>query len=75
MENDASLFSSLSGSSEENIYVTNDYVLTVIGNDDVECHHGRIENVYHVPIMSAKLLLVSQLTKTKKLLSFGWITL
>ena len=48
MDKDASLFSSLSGSLEKNIYVDDDYSLTVSRSDNVEFQHGRISNFYIV---------------------------
>ena len=70
MAKNASLFSPLSGSLEYNIYVVDDYVLTIARSDDVESLHGRISNVYHVPRLSANLLSISQLTSTVKIVEF-----
>ena len=72
MAKDASMFSSLSGAPEENIYVIHDYALTFTGNGDVDCHHYFISNVYNVPILSANLMSISQLKKTKKNTEF-WL--
>ena len=65
MENNVSLFSSLSGAPKKNIYVADDYSLTVIGRGNVEFKHGHISNVYHVPRLCANLLLVVQLKNTR----------
>ena len=62
MDKYASLFSSLSQSIEHNIYVDDDYSLIIVGRGDVECRHGWISNVYHVPSLSMNLFLVAQLT-------------
>ena len=70
MAKDSSLFYSLSGSLEENIYDVYGYTLNITGNGDVECQHRRISGVYHVPSMSANLLSISQLTKTNKTIEF-----
>ena len=70
MSKDVSLFSSLSGVHEEKIYVVDDYTLSVTGSGDVECQHGQISNVYHVPSLSANLLSVSQLTNTNNIVEF-----
>ena len=62
MAKDVSLFSSLDTYAEEKIYVENDFSLEIPGHSDVTCQHGWIVDVYHVPSLSANLLLVSQLT-------------
>ena len=62
MEKDVSSFSSLSGALEKNIYAPDDYTLIIVGTGDVECQHGQISNVYHVPSLSTNLFSVAQLT-------------
>ena len=59
MENNDYVFSSLSGAPEEKIYVVYYYTLYVTGNGGVECHHGRISDVYNVLSLSENLLSVS----------------
>ena len=70
MENDSSIFLSLSGALEENIYFIGDYTLTFTGNGDDECQHDRISDVYHVPILSENQVSVAKLAKTKKVVEF-----
>ena len=65
MAKDASMFYSLSGASEEKIYVADDYALIVSRNGDFKCQHDRISEIYDVPSMCANLLSVAQLMKTK----------
>ena len=72
MVKDDSPFSSLNGDIEEEIYVVDDYTLTIIGNGYVECQHGHIFDVYHVRSMITTLLSVSQLMKTQKYFKF-WL--
>ena len=66
MAKDASLFSSLSDSPKENIYVTDDCALTVSINGDIECQNSHVSDSYNVPSLSANLLSVVQPMKTKK---------
>jgi len=47
-------------------FVVDDYALTVASYGDIECGNGVISNVYHVPILSANLLLIPQLIQTDK---------
>ena len=72
MENDTYFFSSLSGAYEDNIYATNDYIITIASNNYFEFHHGHISDVYHIPILSANLLSVAQLMNSKKTVEF-WL--
>ena len=58
------------GGPRENIYVADDYYLNVTGNGDYKCYHGLISIFYHVPSLSENLILVFQLTKTKKTVEF-----
>jgi hypothetical protein len=70
MDKDASLFTSLDEVVERKIYVVDDFSLDIVGQGDVSCRHGRIVDVYHVPNLSANLLLVSQLTQIGNIVEF-----
>lgn len=61
MAKDASLLSS-DVSTENKIYVADNFGFYITGHGDVSCQHGRIVDVYHVPHLSAKFLFVCQLT-------------
>jgi hypothetical protein len=58
----ASLFSSLSQATTKEIFVANDYALTIVGCGKNECQNSVIIDVYHVPSLSVNLLFVPQLT-------------
>jgi len=62
MAKDASLFSPLSKATKEEIFVVDDYALTLVDCGRIECHNGVITDVYHVPSLSANSLSVPQLT-------------
>jgi hypothetical protein len=47
------------------IYVVDDFVLDIVGHGDIPYRHGKIFDVYHVPNLSANLLLVSQTNRDK----------
>jgi len=49
MAKDASLFTSLSKAKEENIFVVDDYALTIEGCGKDNCKNGVMTNIYHVP--------------------------
>ena len=70
MAKDASLLSSLDVSNEKKIYVSNNFALNIVGQDDISCQHGQIVDVYHVPSLSANILFISQLTQTGKIVEF-----
>ena len=72
MAKDASLFSSLDKDDEYNIPLTDDFALDIVRHGDVPCQHGKSLNVYHVPSLSTNILLVSQLTHTRKIIEF-WL--
>jgi hypothetical protein len=72
MDNDASFLVSLDEVMERRIYVVDDISFNIDGRGDVSCRYGRIFYVYHVPNLSANLLLVSQLKKTCKIVEF-WL--
>jgi len=58
MAKDASFFISLSKTKEENIFVVDDYAVTIEGCGEVYCNNGVITDVYHVRRVSANLLSV-----------------
>ena len=64
------MFSSLSGDPKQNIYVDEDYTLTVAGSNGVECMHAKVSYVHHAPSLRENLLLVAQLTHIKKTIEF-----
>jgi len=70
MEKDASLFMSLDKSIEWKTYVADDFSLNIASHGDVIRRHGKIDDVYHVPILSANFLLVFQLIETGNILEF-----
>ena len=67
MAKDASLFSSLDTTTENKIYLVDDFALDIVGHGDIPFRYGRIVNVYHVPSLNANLLSISQLTQTSKI--------
>ena len=72
MAKDASLFSSSNVSTKNNIYVDDGFALDIIGHGDINCQHGQIVDVYHVPNLSVYLLFISQVTKACKIVKF-WL--
>lgn len=62
MDKDASLLSSLDATTENKIYVDDNFALDITGHGDIPCRHGWIIDVYHVPSLSVNLLFISQLT-------------
>lgn len=62
MDKDDSLPSSLDTTIENKIYMASNFALDIIDHCDVSCQHGRNVDVFHVPILSMNMLLVSQLT-------------
>ena len=67
MVKDAPLFSSRNIVVENNIYVADDFSLDITEHGDIPCQCVQIINAYHVPNLSANMLLVSQLTQTGSL--------
>lgn len=64
------MFSSLESTLENDIFVANDFALDITSHGDVTYWHGHIIDVFYVPSLSASLLSVSQLTKTRKIVKF-----
>ena len=62
MAKDTSFFSSPDFALEKEIFVADDFALDIVGHGDVACRRGQIVDVFHVPSLSANLLLVFQLT-------------
>lgn len=65
MNKDASVFSSLDVGVEKKIYVVDDFALDIVGHGDITYRHGQIVGVYHVPSVSANMLFVYQLARTR----------
>jgi hypothetical protein len=66
----ASIFSSPSKDIENKIFVVDYYALTIFCCGKIECQNCVIIDVYHVPIMSAILFYIPQLTQNGKMLEF-----
>ena len=77
MAKDASMFSSLSGALEQNIYEDDDYALAVARSGDVKCQHDKISNIYQdVPSLSTnQCCRFLNSHRLRRLLSFHQITL
>lgn len=67
MDKDPSLFSSLNSTLEKKIFVANNFALDIVDHGDVTCQYGCLVNMFHVPNISDNLLLISQLTQTRKI--------
>ena len=59
MAKDGSLFSSFDNGIENHIFVVDDFALNITGHGDISYRCGQIIDVFHVPSLSANLLLVS----------------
>ena len=70
MVKDASLFSSLDISFERKIYMVDYFFLNIDRHGGIPFKHGYIVDVYHVPSLSANILLVSQQTCTSKIVEY-----
>ena len=68
----AFLFTRLNKAKENKIYVADVFSLDVVGQGDVDCRHGKIANVYHVPDIGANILFVAQLKQTCNIVEF-WL--
>lgn len=70
MAKDASLFSLMNETKEENIVVANDYTLSIVGTSSVDCESDMIIKICDVPPLSSYLWYVPQIAQIGKKVEF-----